>query len=299
MSQTIKKSVGEGWGKGELYAALAYDATDRFGGMKIKALMLNSTGRISFLDANAYIYSSVTTQLDLVATTIAFSGAMTANGALAFTSAGINIEGTIALALGIGSTTPLTTSTSATRGVLVQSNYAKTDGYHFGAQVISQYTADGASSGSLRAIVGQVDLEGTQTTVNTAQQLVGVHGRAKVSGTAYNSQLNICGVMAQLLDGGTWTAANLVYCLWVDNQLTTNPTAGKVAMIGIRQNNGVGTDVVDHVFDIYGAEIKQLFNFDSCISGGFIATSATAGTMTHTVKCFVDGASGYIHLYDQ
>lgn len=74
MAQTISKHIGEGFGRGELYAALAYDATDAFGGMKIKALMLNSTGRISFLDANAYICSTATTVLDLVATTINITG---------------------------------------------------------------------------------------------------------------------------------------------------------------------------------------------------------------------------------
>ena len=74
MTQTIRKSIGEGVGTGELYAALAYDANDKYGGMKIKALMLNSTGRISFLDANSYIYSSATTVLDIVATTINITG---------------------------------------------------------------------------------------------------------------------------------------------------------------------------------------------------------------------------------
>jgi len=74
--ETISKHIGEGFGKGELYAALAYDSSDAFGGMKIKALMLNSTGRISFCDANAYIYSSTSTQLDLVGTTIDLVGTL-------------------------------------------------------------------------------------------------------------------------------------------------------------------------------------------------------------------------------
>lgn len=40
MAQTISKHIGEGFGKGELYAALAYDETDAFGGMKIKGLRI-------------------------------------------------------------------------------------------------------------------------------------------------------------------------------------------------------------------------------------------------------------------
>jgi len=38
MSETIKKSIGEGFGKADLYAALAYNTSDKFGGMKIKGL---------------------------------------------------------------------------------------------------------------------------------------------------------------------------------------------------------------------------------------------------------------------
>ena len=40
MSQTISKHIGEGFGKGELYAALAYDETDQFGGVRIKGLYI-------------------------------------------------------------------------------------------------------------------------------------------------------------------------------------------------------------------------------------------------------------------
>jgi len=38
MSETISKHIGEGFGKGEIYAALAYDTSDAFGGMKIKGI---------------------------------------------------------------------------------------------------------------------------------------------------------------------------------------------------------------------------------------------------------------------
>ena len=38
MAQTISKHIGEGFGRGELYAALAYDSSDVFGGMSIKGI---------------------------------------------------------------------------------------------------------------------------------------------------------------------------------------------------------------------------------------------------------------------
>lgn len=39
--ETISKHIGEGFGKGELYAALTYDSTDNFGGMCIKQVRFN------------------------------------------------------------------------------------------------------------------------------------------------------------------------------------------------------------------------------------------------------------------
>ena len=41
MAQTITKHIGEGFAKGELYSALAYDANDNFGGMQIKGIKIS------------------------------------------------------------------------------------------------------------------------------------------------------------------------------------------------------------------------------------------------------------------
>ena len=41
--ETISKHLGEGFGKGELYAALAYDPSDAFGGMAVKSMYFNKT----------------------------------------------------------------------------------------------------------------------------------------------------------------------------------------------------------------------------------------------------------------
>lgn len=79
MSKTISKHIGEGFGKGELYAALAYDATDQFGGMKIKSLMLNSTEKLFFRDSGLYLNSSADGTLDVVGDTILNLSAPTTN----------------------------------------------------------------------------------------------------------------------------------------------------------------------------------------------------------------------------
>jgi len=65
MSQTISKHIGEGFGKGELYAALAYDSTDAFGGMAVKQIRFNPASgaipiRVTKSDAGIGIYVNST-----------------------------------------------------------------------------------------------------------------------------------------------------------------------------------------------------------------------------------------------
>ena len=230
---------------------------------------------------------------------IADAGALTGITIGSCATAGINIEGTHVLALGIGSTTALTTATTAMSAVKVQSAFSATTGYHVGAWFVGNYTGAGAAGGSVYALRGHAAVTGTQTTVGAEAFIVGVHGRCAVTGTAYNSSAVYAGVLAQMLGGGTWTAANKVYALWVDNQLATNPTSGTVAMVGIRQNNNSGTAVVDHVFDIYGANIANFINFDSCISSGFVSSGSVGSTAIHktackTIKILIDGVDYYL-----
>jgi len=45
--KTISKHIGEGFGRGELYAALAYNSTDNFGGMCLKQVRFNPATGVS------------------------------------------------------------------------------------------------------------------------------------------------------------------------------------------------------------------------------------------------------------
>lgn len=63
--QTITKHIGEGFARGELYAALAYDATDQFGGMTVKQIRFNPASgaipiRVTKSDAGISIYVNST-----------------------------------------------------------------------------------------------------------------------------------------------------------------------------------------------------------------------------------------------
>jgi len=229
-----------------------------------------------------------------IGTGISISGAIT--NALSITNTGSTATDGHCLKIGT-SGTPITTATTAASAVKVYSDYSKADGYHVGSWFSSRYTADGGGSGSVYTLRGHADLEGTQTTLATAQFIAGVHGRAIITGTAYNSQLIVSGVTAQLLAGGTLTAVRQMSALWVDNQMATNPTAGNCDMVWI-SNNNEQAGVVDHIFRIYGANVQGgLFALDTCMVGsnGFVTDGAVAhaGDMVK-IKCTIDNDDYYL-----
>lgn len=86
MATTISKRIGEGFASGQIYAALAYDSSDRYGGYEIKSMMTNSNYKHYFRDSSQYIYSSALSTLDIVAATVAVTGDLTVSGTITYGS---------------------------------------------------------------------------------------------------------------------------------------------------------------------------------------------------------------------
>ncbi|TET08512.1 MAG: hypothetical protein E3J83_03480 [Candidatus Atribacteria bacterium] len=272
MTQTIKKSLGEGFSRGEIYAALAYDTTDRFGGMRIKGIYVAPPSG----SGDAIQIGSCTN--------------------------GIKIEGTVTLPIGIGTVTALTTAVTGQSAIKVYSDLSG-DGYNVPVWITGAVTGAGASFGSIYCIRGDVKLTGVQTTQDNDQFVVGVHGRARVSGTIKNTAVTIAGVMSQILAGGTWTEVENACSLWVDNQLATNPTTGEVSMVLITQNNSSSSAIVDNVFKVQGGggtdtHFAYLFNFVKNITGGFVSadigSTAIHKTICRSLKIKIDDVDFYL-----
>ena len=199
---------------------------------------------------------------------------------------------------GIGSDTALTTATTALTAFKIQSNFSG-NGYHFGQWNICKYTLDGASYGSVRSVVGQVDLSATQTTVGTAQQLIGVHGRAKVSGVAYNSGLFVAGVLGQVLAGGTWTATDKVAAGWFDWQLASAVTAGDTMLLYLTNNANNASYNPTSVMFIYAPYMTNLFYLQGGTVGGLMVSADIGATAIHKTVCrairiSIDGTAYYL-----
>lgn len=215
---------------------------------------------------------------------------------------GINIEGTVTLALGIGTTAALTTAITAVNAVKVQSNFTGADSaYHIANYLTSSYT--GTGTGSLRTVVGQVTYAGDQATVTTpAQYLVGIHGRAQVTGDVDNTVLCLTGVHAQILNGGagTFTNANQVAALWVDWQEDASMAAVTTSALAILSNNsnsGTAANNPESVFYMYAPNVDILFHLAGATNGGMVA-AASAGSAnsvdTVKIKIKIDSATYYL-----
>ncbi len=118
MSQTITKHIGEGFARGELYAALAYDPTDQFGGMRIKNIKIAKTLPASVAGLELDIECPLATvgmawtaalKIDITQTST-LSGAWNVLGRMMGILIDVNVTSELTNAFGIMSRVNLTTS---------------------------------------------------------------------------------------------------------------------------------------------------------------------------------------------
>lgn len=239
-------------------------------------------------------YGTITTGIDVGACTtgITLSGAQTNAISVASTGSAAT-DGTC---LRIGTTgTPITSGTSNGGAVKCYSNNSGTNTWLVGAWFRSEITSASGTSPTVYALRGEADLAASAVTASGASYIIGVHGRWRAgSGTINNSAIG-AGVLAQWINGGTYTAVSHACALWVDCQNATTVTSGSTEMIYIT-HNGDATGAVDHVFYIYpGNRITNLMKIDT--ASGMVSAaenSAVHGTSSKKIKIDIDGTTYYL-----
>lgn len=115
----------------------------------------------------------------------------------------------------------------------------------------------------------------------TSGNLVGVRGKVEISG------------------GANIVSATGVWADWQLNNDISAATSTQLLYLSNNANSDTGNPT--NVMYVYAPRVTNFINFGNVYttSGGMCAASTTAGTMTNTVKCLVNGAAAYIHLYDQ
>ena len=142
--ETISKHIGEGFGKGELYAALAYDSSDAFGGMAIKQVRFNpaaSTTAIIIGDSTTAITLAAAAQRAIsIVTTCALTTGSIKSMEIAQTHTGANTASNIEV-LKVQLTSDVKT------GAWVNAIFGRIN-----------YTANGYAYGSGSAICGELSM---------------------------------------------------------------------------------------------------------------------------------------------
>ncbi len=179
-------------------------------------------------------------------------------------------------------TTPTATAVNGSSAVKIYSDFSNETAlnYHVPVWVTGRYIADGAYTASVYTLRGHVEVEGTLTSASGQQYIMGVHGRAIVTGAIVNGGAMVMGVKAEILNGGaTTTTVSHMACLWADWQ-NKDTVTGETDILYLTNNSD---KTMDNAIFIYGHQVTNFVNFDATSKQGGMVT--TGATHTATVTC--------------
>jgi len=269
MSETIKKHIGEGFGKGELYAALAYDAGDAFGGMKIKNVMFNETGKAYFYDSGMYIGASADGALVIASDTSITLEAPTVNVSVT-ASSDFTDPVTITyncVAAAVSDLTITSVSSDATGGSTVIKplyvNATMSGSGGLGRAIEGKLLVSGKLGTYGNAIKGYIDFTGGSGTSGLASAIC---AEMKMSAGA---TLGTFGVLElELVCPGSWTAGQ-------------GTGTNSISLIYAQTSGATASQ-----FDSYG----YLFNLQGLTAG------STKLLYNNTLKCVIGSTAWYLPL---
>ena len=280
-----------------VFAELAQVTASSVSGIGTAAFLVDrlhsdhSTHQAAWTTGLVIVASACATGISIAACTtgIVLSGVQT--NAITIATTGSTAEDGHCLRIGT-SATPITAGTTGMSAVKGYSDFSVNTGYHVGAWFTSMLTAT-TGDASVYALRGAAELPSGKT--NTGGYIVGVHGRWRAGAGILDGASVGCGVLAQWLDGGTYTSVGNATALWVDCQNQQAVSAGTSSMVFI-SHNGSSTGAVDHCFYIIaGNRITNLFGINTA-SG--MVTDGTAndihGGAGKRIKINIDGTTYYL-----
>lgn len=280
MSETISKHIGEGFGKGELYAALAYDASDAFGGMKIKSQMHDTTYREYFRDSGLNIYSSADGILDIVSDSKIEVLVGTTSGTDYF-----RVKGASKF-----HNRPLTTNTFAME---VKADVKNSTGTFTGAiqNTVRSYPTTDTTAVTVTGAYFSTELHSGDTM--TAGYLVGLFAQVANQGTCNGAGIIVTPQWNLMTDNGVFTSISHMCGLWLDSHVTKTITSGSFELLYMTNN---ASTTMDQAIYLHGNDkITNFITFGSC--SGMVSATATTSGSSIKIKIVNGGTTYYINAY--
>ena len=250
MAETISKHIGEGFGKGELYAALAYSSSDVFGGMQIKQLRFSPAST-----ANAIEITGTCTR------GIYFSGTITSH-ALDFSGI-TQAAGDISLIRAGSYSSPMDVAGEAQYGMMRMYLSTDDDGTSYNRGLFVCLKTSGTKGIFPVSGLAEVLTDATgPTKAQAAQFIAGLHEAGSNLATAggdttagmYGAWLKVYSIVGSVAASGSKVAP-----VWVDNQMCGTVSGEEY---GIFATTGGSKPDAFVGFETTSSGWSQLFYFD-------------------------------------
>jgi len=254
MAQTISKHIGEGFGKGELYAALAYDATDAFGGMQIKQLIFSPASTANAIEIAGTCTRGIYFSGTITSHALDFSGITQAAGDISLIRAGsyaspMDVAGEAQYGMMRMYLSTDDDGTSYNRGVFVCLKTSGTKGV-FPIAGLAEVLAQ-SGDGPKKVQAGQFIAH-----LNDAS--------AKLAALGGDTTAGMYGIWAKICanSGATTASGSRAAPIWLDNQLYGNNINSGMEEYGIFATTGGSKPDAFVGFETTSSGYAQLFYFD-------------------------------------
>jgi len=289
MSETIKKHIGEGFGKGELYAALAYDSSDAFGGMQIKQLRFSPASTANAIEIAGTCTRGIYFSGTITSHALDFSGITQTAGDISLIRAGtydipIDVAGTSQYGMMRLYLSTDDDGTSYNRGIFVCLKTAGTKGI-FPVSGLAEVLTDATGP----------------TKAQAAQFIAGLHEAGSNLATAggdttagmYGAWLKVYSIVGSVAASGSKVAP-----VWVDNQMCGTVSGEEYGIFattgGTRPDGFIGFETTSSGYDQF---IYADTTFDSGAGTCFETSAIPTTAQDARIKVWYDGKQYYIGLH--
>jgi hypothetical protein len=159
----------------------------------------------------------------------------------------------------------------------IRSEYTGTTGSHWGIDSETHLSGD-MTTGAIRGVQGVARL--TAANSITGGSMTALYGQIDIDGTANGSGVILSAIYGLIGASGIFTAVSHLSAAWLDSQLTSAVSSGQVELLYLTNNGSTVIDVA-YIGNHAVGKLNYLFNL-SHANTPYVATGGTVATASGT-----------------